>query len=193
LDPSSEKQLVHRAQQGDEAALKALILKYESRVASTVYGMLGSRPEADDVGQETFIRFYQSLGDFRGESTVGTYLTRIAINLCLNELRRQTRRRWLFSQKLDDVAESMADTDSYEQMEMSELAHKALHILEPEFRAVVVLWLMDGYSTAETAQILGIPVGTVLSRLSRAQKKLVQIVKTMSEPEKQIHYGVINE
>ncbi|MDH5745133.1 MAG: helix-turn-helix domain-containing protein, partial [Candidatus Aminicenantes bacterium] len=77
----NEQELVRAAKNGDKNAFKELIKKYEHQVAATVIGMLGNCPEAEDVGQETFIRLYQSLDKFRGEASLGTYLTRIAINL----------------------------------------------------------------------------------------------------------------
>jgi RNA polymerase sigma-70 factor (ECF subfamily) len=77
----TDEQLIQASKQGDEQAFKELIRRHESRVASTVIGMLGNCPEAEDVGQETFIQFYKNLKHFRGDASIGTYLTRIAINL----------------------------------------------------------------------------------------------------------------
>ena len=77
---SSEDKLLERARQGDERAFRQLVERYEGLVAATVIGMLGPGPDAEDVGQETFIRFNRALKSFRGDSSVGTYLTRIAIN-----------------------------------------------------------------------------------------------------------------
>lgn len=173
----TDDQLIKAAQQGDEQAFKQLIKQYESRVASTVIGMLGKCPEAEDVGQETFIRFYQSLNNYRGEAGVGTYLTRIAINLSLNELKRRHRKSLLFFRKLSDEDLKISDEDNQTEVnDKKELVHQAIQQLDPKFRAVIVLRLMDGYSTAETAAILKLPLGTVLSRLARAQEKLKQIL-----------------
>lgn len=95
----NEQELVRKAQNGDKNAFKELVKQNEHRVAAAVIGMLGNCPETDDVGQETFIKFYKSLDKFRGESSVGTYLTRIAINLSLNELKRRKRRNAHFFPK----------------------------------------------------------------------------------------------
>lgn len=125
------------------------------------------------MGQETFIRFYKGLQAFRRESSVSTYLVRIAINLSLNELKRRKRRPSPFSQTnsvtIFDIPDEKAEKLSSEDKRVVE---RALQELKLEFRAVIVLRLLDGYSTEETAQILGVPVGTVLSRLARAQEKL---------------------
>jgi RNA polymerase sigma-70 factor (ECF subfamily) len=176
-DSLTEQELITAAREGDDEAFKDLVRRHESRVAATVIGMLGNCPEADDVGQETFIRLYKSLNKFRGESSLGTYLTRIAINLSLNELKRRRRRSVLFFQKPIEEIGDIPDTKAAGHMsEDKELVHQAIQKLDDKFRSVVVLRLIDGYSTEETAEILNLPVGTVLSRLSRAQKKLRELL-----------------
>jgi RNA polymerase sigma-70 factor (ECF subfamily) len=146
-------------------------------VAATVIGMLGHCPEAEDVGQETFVRFYQSLKKFRGESSVGTYLTRIAINLSLNELRRRQYRRTRFFSRAEVGMEDFPDKhDRNQSKELKDIVHTGIQKLDPKHRSVIVLRLINGYSTQETAQILKLPAGTVLSRLARAQMKLKEIL-----------------
>ncbi len=151
---------------------------YESQIAATVIGMLGQCQAAEDVGQEVFIRFYNYLDNFREEAGLGTYLTRIAINLCLNELKRRKRRQFFFKSTDDEPDFEIASdqTESMEGNENKEIVQSAIKKLDPNFRSVIVLRLIKGYSTEETAQILKVPLGTVLSRLSRAQKKLKEIL-----------------
>jgi RNA polymerase sigma-70 factor (ECF subfamily) len=173
----NEQELITKARNGDSEAFREIVNQNESRVAATVIGMLGHKTEAEDVGQETFVRFYQSLNRFRGESSIGTYLTRIAINLSLNEIRRRKRRRHLYFIKNENAIENIPDTkDLKDQRETNALVQWGLQKLPPKFRSVIVLRLIDGYSTEETAKILGLPVGTVLSRLARAQMKLKEIL-----------------
>jgi len=173
----TDQELIINARNGDNNAFKELIKKYEHQVAATVIGMLGPSPEAEDIGQETFIRFYQSLDKFRGEASVGTYLTRIAINLSLNEIKSRQRQRKFFFSKSDEKIENIPDPNSpKENKELKEIVRLGIQKLEPKFRTVIVLRLIDGYSTQETAQILKLPVGTVLSRLARGQKKLKEIL-----------------
>lgn len=141
-------------------------------------GILGYCTEAEDIGQQTFIQFYKSLDKFRGDASIGTYLTRIAINLSINEIRRRKRRRRFFISNSENKIENIPDKkDTIDHKEAKEIVKKGIQKLEPKFRAVIVLRLINGYSTQETAQILKIPVGTVLSRLSRAQMKLKRIIK----------------
>ena len=173
----TDEELINRAREGDNEAFRELVRRYESLVAGTVIGMLGKCPEADDVGQETFIRLYRSLKKFRGESKLGTYLTRIAINLALNELKRRKRRSKLFFRKpveeIHDIADQSAGAGIDED---GEIVRRAIGKLDEKFRSVIVLRLIDGYSTEETARILKVPAGTVLSRLSRAQQKLKELL-----------------
>lgn len=85
-------ELVEMARQGDMNAFAEIVSRYEGKIARTVIGMLGDANEADDVGQETFIRFFKSIHSFRGDSSLGTYLTRIAINLSYNVLKKAKER-----------------------------------------------------------------------------------------------------
>jgi len=173
----TDEQLIKKTRAGDDNAFRELVKKYEARVASTVISMLGNCPEADDVGQETFIRFYNSIDKFRGDSSVGTFLTRIAMNLSLNEVKRRQRKNLFFRRQTDSDLNFPDKTDSSNPNEAKEVIEKALLELAPNFRSVLVLRLIDGYSTTETARILKLPTGTVLSRLARAQKKLKEIIE----------------
>jgi RNA polymerase sigma-70 factor (ECF subfamily) len=178
----SEQDLLTLAREGNQNAFRELVNRYQEQVAATVIGMLGPGLEAEDVGQEVFIRFYKSLERFRGDSALGTYLTRIAINLCLTTLQKRKRARIFsfFSGREEGPELQVADTGlNQDQRDSQALVHEALQQLEPDFRAVVVLRMLEGYSTKETAQMLDIPTGTVLSRLARGQKKLREILNRL--------------
>jgi RNA polymerase sigma-70 factor (ECF subfamily) len=115
---------------------------------------------------------------------LGTYVTRIAINLSLNEIRRRGRHRKIYITNSEEKIEKIADShNDSEQKEMSELIQRGLQKLPAKFRSVIVLRLIDGYSTEETAKILNLPVGTVLSRLSRAQMKLKKVLTPLYKGE----------
>ncbi|MCK5439794.1 MAG: RNA polymerase sigma factor [Gemmatimonadetes bacterium] len=177
---STDEELLDGARRGDDSAFRLLVERYEGRVAATVIGMLGNGEEAEDAGQETFIRFYRSLGKFRGESSIGTYLTRIAINQSLDAIKR--RQRWtkrFVSRDEEEVMLAEPPHDVREEIsarERAEFVRGAIRMLKPDHRAVVVLRMIEGYSTRETAEILGLPVGTVTSRLSRALDKLETVL-----------------
>lgn len=177
-EQEAEQRLVSRARNGDRAAFREIVERYEGLVAATVIGMLGRGPEADDVGQQTFIRFYQALSQYRGEGGLAPYITRIAVNQCLNALDRRKRQRKRFvSRDARDLAEPAFDgSRDARRFDEQELVHRAIQQLNPIHRSVVVLRLINGYSTKETAELLDIPQGTVLSRLYRAQEKLRELL-----------------
>ncbi len=172
-------ELLAKARDGDHIAFRGLVERHQGIVAGTVIGMLGAGDEADDVGQETFIRFHRALGDFRGDSSVATYLRRIAMNLCLNALKR--RRVMAFRLISRDQADTPLDeptVDGYdaEAVERRDMVRAAVARLSAKYRPVVVLRLLDGLSTRETAEILKVPAGTVMSRLARAMVELERML-----------------
>lgn len=174
----TDEAIIKELKEGKDDAFKELIRRYEKRIASTIIGMVGRCPEADDIGQETFVRFYRNIQNFRSEAAVGTYLTRIAINLSLNELRSRKRKAMIFLK--NDAAEDYivaADGANPEETDRKHHVYRAIQQLETKFRSVIVLRLIEGYSTQETAEILGVPTGTVLSRLARGQKKLKKLLE----------------
>lgn len=173
---SEDKLLIDWTVGGDSLAYGEIVRRYETMVAKTVIGMVGDIQQADDVGQDTFIRLYKSLSDFRGESRLSTYIQRIAINLSLNELKRKRRFVSVFSRIGNDLQESEREfpetNNTEEDMDLREILSRSIGRLPQEFKSVVVLRLVQGYSTKETAEILELPLGTILSRLSRAREQL---------------------
>ena len=165
----SDEELITEARAGDMLAFKNLVIRYERKVAGVVKSIVGDIPEAVDVGQEVFIRFYEALDKFKGDSTLGTYLIRIAINLSLNEIKRKKKTASFF-RPLEDG--ERINSSSEKSNDLKEMVHHEINKLDNDFRLVVTLRMIEGYSTEETAELLGIPLGTVLSRLARAQKKL---------------------
>lgn len=185
--PLSDDALLERARDKDQQAFRLLVKRHEQQVRATVTGMLGDATVADDVAQEVFIRLYRSLGDFRGEARLSTYLSRIAINLSINELKRRQKRqrrfvRWSSGAGTfpEDRADLRADPERHDNRQW---VWQALQELSNDHRAVVVLRMIDGYSVQETAEILKVPSGTVASRLSRAIDQLKPILRRLSSPD----------
>ena len=176
-----DAQIIQNIRAGDQNGFKEIVSRYRSLVAATVIGMLGNAPEAEDVAQEVFIRFYKNITLFRGEASVGTYLTRIAINLSINEIRRRKRWKNHFISQDPESLQNISDNAADHATDESELIHQAINQLPPKFRSVIVLRLIDGFSTEKTAEILQIPLGTVLSRLTRGQKKLQKVLSPLWE------------
>lgn len=179
LADHSDLELIKMTMNGDMSAFSVIVVRYEDSIARTIMGMIGDVPVADDIGQEVFIRFYRSLNKFKGESSLKTYLTRIAINLTLNEIKREKRILGMFKRNERENENMPAIEDQYKSSDNRELVRMALQHLQPQFRMVIVLRIMEGYSTKETAKILKIPMGTVLSRLARAQKQLKPILEKL--------------
>lgn len=168
-------QLINMTISGDNKAFSEIVRRYEKMVARTVKNMLGDIPQADDVGQDTFIRLFASLKEFRGDSKLSTYIQRIAINQSLNEIRRKKRFLSMFYRSDGDDKHAEVEIPSRsddEERDTKELVQMAIDSLEPDFKTVVILRTINGYSTKETAEILDLPLGTVLSRLSRAKEQL---------------------
>lgn len=175
---TEEKELIEASLKGDKRAFGEIVNRYQKMVARTVKGMLGDTVFAEDIGQEVFISLFYSLKEFRGESKLSTYIQKIAVNLTLNEIKRRKRFFSMFSHKANSELHEIeiADHDTEERREASEIVNKALMALEPKFRIILTMRMLQGYSTKETAEILDLPLGTVLSRLSRAQEQLRNIL-----------------
>ena len=192
-DGPADGELIERARRGDDRAFRAIVERYEPLVAAVVVGFLGPGDDADDVGQEAFIRLYRSLDRFRGDASLATYLRKIAVNLSLNAIRRR-RRFALRFRRSDDDDETLAEAgvegvDDPEVAETRAAVRAAVAALGPKHAPVVVLRMMEGCSTRETAEALGVPEGTVLSRLARAMEKLQARLAPYVRDGSRIHGG----
>ncbi len=177
IENISDIDLIELSKEGDQFAFKEIVRRNKSRIAATIYGMIGRCEEAEDIGQEVFIRFYRSMNNFKGESSLSTYLTRIAINLSLNEIKKQKRKRFFsFHKMLEEGTDLEGQETPLMFNESREIINNAVAKLNAKYRPVIVLRLIDGYSTEETAKILDLPFGTVLSRLARGQKILKELL-----------------
>ena len=179
---ASEEQLLEAARRGDQMAFRALVDRHHESLARTVVSMLGPGDVVDDVLQEVFVQFYKNMKTFRGESSIKTYLNRIAVNRSLDVLRRRKRSLKRFVGLEDGGAGDIADPSAQEP-EVDQTVWKAIDRLSADQRAVVTLRLVEGYSTEEAAEILGIRYGTVLSRLSRACDNLKSMLQPLLEEE----------
>ncbi len=178
---SDDETLIRASLTGDKLAFTEIVNRYSNMVARTVKGMIGDCMAAEDVGQEVFIKLYYSLKYFRGDSKLSTYIHRIAVNLTLNEIKKTKR---INQPTADEEIETLrrvqvSGDDQVERNETKELVEKALQMLEPKYRSVIVMRMLQGYDTRETAEALGLPTGTVLSRLSRAQEQMRNILKKL--------------
>ena len=176
-----ESDLIKASVDGEKGAFEEIVNRYQGMVARTVKGMLGDSVFAEDIGQEVFIKLYHSLPEFRGEAKLSTYIQKIAVNLTLNEIKRRKRFLSIFSQTGNNEMHEydLADHDDEERKDAKEIVGKALMKMDPKSRIILTMRMLQGYSTKETAEILELPLGTVLSRLSRAQDQLRNILKKL--------------
>jgi RNA polymerase sigma-70 factor (ECF subfamily) len=176
--------LLERCQRGDLAAFEPLVAKYRDRVWRLAYRVLRDREEAMEVAQEAFIRAWQALPSFRGQSAFYTWLFRIAMNLATDRVRqRASRRRALGSEPVPEedwerirVDQTPSPDDTAAQIEERERLMRALEALPEHHRTIIMLSDLDGLSYREIAEVLQIPMGTVMSRLHNARKRLRDIL-----------------
>lgn len=178
IKSNSELHLIAALKRGEERAYTEVLNIHKQQIASTVIGMLGAIPEAEDVGQEVFVRFFRNIENFKGEAKISTYLTRIAINLSLNELKRRKRKWKVFysGDYSEDKIQNSSFSETVEPDEKLDLLRRAILLLDEKYREVIVLRTTQDNSFKEIAAVLQIPIGTVLTRYSRAQKKLIELL-----------------
>lgn len=173
--------LVKKAKENDLYAFEELVRIHQNRIYTLCLQLSGNRDNAQDLAQEAFIRAYRALGSFRNEADFGTWLHRIAVNVCLNSRRRNGGRQTVSLDEPyqgDDGSEfkhEVASEDgdplrALEEKEFRGLVQVALKSLSNEHRAVLVLREIEGYSYEEVSRMLGCSLGTVKSRLSRARE-----------------------
>jgi len=179
---TDELQLVNRARAGDAAAFNSLVERYERKIYRLAKNITQNDEDAEDVLQDTFLKAYEHLPDFQGNSKFYTWLVRIGVNEALMKLRkRKTDRTVPLDEPVDTGEETVVreiavwDEDpekKYSQEELGQILNEAVQSLKPAFRTVFVLRDIEELSTEETAQSLNISIPAVKSRLLRARLQL---------------------
>lgn len=167
----TDKQLVARCLAGDRAAERALYDAHVDRVYRLAFRLAGDADLAQDFTQETFIRAFDRLGQYRGDASLSTWLHTIATSVSLNGMRSVTRLR-AQSTAIDDVPELPATTKRIAPYDLRERLHAAIDALSVKLRPVFVMHDVEGYTHDEISGTLGIPVGTSKARLFDARAKL---------------------
>jgi RNA polymerase sigma-70 factor (ECF subfamily) len=182
-----DQALVERSQGGDLAAFEALVEKYRQRVWRLAFNVLRDREEAWDVAQEAFVRAWQALKNFRGQSAFYTWLFRITMNVASDRLRQRGARGRAFGTERigeEEMERTMPDTELTPderavRVEQRARIDKALATLPEHHRTIIMLSDLEGLSYREIADVLEIPMGTVMSRLHNARKKLRDVLGPM--------------
>ena len=178
--------LLRRACKGDVQAFEELMQSHESRIYAIALRMMGNREDAQDCAQEAMVRIYRAMGSFKGQSALATWIYRITMNTCLDELRRRKARKVTSLDSLVDNGWSPTDTgDTPEEhglrVEKQNALNQAIQSLPDDMRAAIILRDVKGYSYDEIASILDANVGTIKSRISRGREKLREILSKQSE------------
>jgi RNA polymerase sigma-70 factor, ECF subfamily len=171
--PPKDAELLARVVDGDHEAFDRVMRAHQDRVFSVCLRTLGDREQALDATQETFLTVFRKAGQFQGNSALGTWIYRIAVNTCYDMLRKSKRRP---SEPLPDHVDP-TDPSAEELIESAALRPEielALGYLSPDFRTAIVLSDLLGLSLPETAEILDIPIGTVKSRVFRGRRLLAE-------------------
>ncbi len=196
IDPAAvELALVDRARNGDVTAFGELISKYERRVYRMARQITQNDEDAEDVLQEAFLKAFEHLDSFQGQSKFYTWLTRIAVNESLMKLRKRKSDRTVsldenIETEEEPIVREIAVWDDnpelrYSQEEIRQILDKAIDGLKPIFRTVFILRDVEELSTEETAEVLGLSIAAVKSRLLRARlqlrEKLTRVFKRKGE------------
>ena len=185
---SVDKQLVERVRRGDKRAFDLLILKYQHKIISIVGRYLGDQNDVQDVSQETFIKAYRAIPNFRGESAFYTWLYRIAVNTAKNHLVSKSRRPPNIDVDIDDgefqsnsavLRDNESPQASLATSQMEQVIFRSIENLPSELRIAVTLREFDGLSYDEIAKIMNCPVGTVRSRIFRAREAIEKKIMLM--------------
>lgn len=186
-----DKELVQQVQQGDKRAFDLLVIKYQRRIMRLLARMISDPAEVEDVAQETFIKAYRALPQFRGDSNFYTWLYRIAINSARNWQAAKGRRPLLAHEYENEEGETFSSIDTLTDIntpesmmvsrQVADTVNAAISQLAPELRTAIVLREIEGLSYEEIAETMDCPIGTVRSRIFRARESIAEQLRKVRE------------
>ncbi len=185
---AEDKALVQQAKKGDMLAFEELVARHRDKIYARAYSMMRNEEEAVDLSQEAWVKAWQRLLQFQGDSSFATWLTRITINLCLDQLRKRKRQRAESIEEMDEefggVERQMeiVVTNPTERLERGELRARideAMKKLSHEHRTVLVLCEFEEMEYKEIAKTMECSIGTVMSRLFYARRKLASLLQDL--------------
>jgi RNA polymerase sigma-70 factor (ECF subfamily) len=187
---ADDQALVRAAQRGDMAAFEELVARHRDKLYARAYSMMHNEEEAIDLSQEAWVKGWQRLRQFQGESSFGTWMTRIVINLCLDQLRKHKRQRTESIEAMDEESGGVErqmpvvmvnPTAGLERGELRQRIDRALGQLSYEHRTVLVLHEFEEMEYKEIAKTMGCSIGTVMSRLFYARRKLAVLLADLKK------------
>lgn len=191
-----EQRLINSLKQGQNSGFEQLVNTYQARIYQICLRMLNDESEAQEMTQETFLKIYQAIDRFRGDSSLNTWICKIAINLSKNRIlylkKRKGHQTYSIQNMEGDVwenqvskhTENHADLNPLEILEQDaqkSLLSKAIYLLEDELKSILILREIEEMSYEEIAEIQNLPIGTVRSRLHRARLNLATLWKQLKE------------
>lgn len=186
--PAADDALVGWAQQGDTEAFEQLVFRHRDKIYARAMLMMRNEDEALDLSQEAWVKAWQRLHQFQGDSSFATWMTRIVINLCLDQIRRQKKTRSESIEQLEEDAggverqmpvEIINPTEGLEKTELRRRIDEAMSKLTDAHRAVLIMHEFDGLQYKEIADRIGISIGTVMSRLFYARRRLASLLQSL--------------
>jgi RNA polymerase sigma-70 factor (ECF subfamily) len=187
---AEDQALVAAAQAGDMMAFEELVVRHRDKIYARAYSMMRNEEEAVDLSQEAWVKGWQRLTQFHGESSFATWMTRIVINLCLDQLRKQKRQR---TESIEELAEetggverqmpvvTINPTAGLERGELRGRIDRALGQLSEAHRTVIVLHEFEEMEYKEIAKTMGCSIGTVMSRLFYARRKMAALLTDLKK------------
>jgi RNA polymerase sigma-70 factor (ECF subfamily) len=189
---ATDEQLVRASKRGDMGAFEELVARHRDKIYARAFSMMRNEDEAMDLSQEAWVKSWQRLKQFQGDSSFGTWMTRIVINLCLDQLRRRKRQR---TESIEEMSEETGGverqmpvvvtnpTAGLERAELRKRIDKALTQLSHEHRTVLVLHEFEEMEYKEIAKTMACSIGTVMSRLFYARRKMAALLANLKTEE----------
>ena len=180
----SDEELVEKIKKGDIDVYEEIIKKYENKVCGIIYHMIKNQNDVEDLAQEVFIKVYKNLSKFKGDSSLYTWIYKITVNLCLDEVKKRKNIIYL-DEKLEvedgELERELPSSDKtqvelYEEKELKEKLHKCIGKLPEKQRVMIVLRDIKGFSYEEISEITSVKLGTVKSQINRARLKLKELL-----------------
>jgi RNA polymerase sigma-70 factor (ECF subfamily) len=188
--PKIQKEVIESCKAGNEKAFAEIVFHYQKKVFNIAYRMLGNFEEAKDLAQEVFISVFESIKDLKEEIKFDAWLTQITLNHCRNRWKYLKRRQYFNSESLDDPIETedgnmprpiVDPSDNpeslYEKKMIQQFIQRGLLQLKEDQRELLVLRDLQGFSYGEMGELLGLPEGTIKSKLHRARMELKEVLE----------------
>lgn len=187
----SEKELIEKAKSGDVEAFEKLIEGCQKKVFNIAFRMIGNYDDASELAQEVFLKAYKSIKNFKGDSLFNTWIYKVTTNVCLDEIRKRKNKKVI---SLDEdieydgseIKRQIKDETpgpelTAESNELKKAVNESINVLPEDYKTVIILRDIQGFSYEEISNIINCPEGTVKSRINRARQALKKILQQKRE------------